>query len=72
MLDLLMTSKLPPDQHEFLRTAYTSSRQMLRRLSPSASLWQIRSAVAWLYAIVALHKEKRPPDQGSRVPYITA
>ncbi|MBP8081451.1 MAG: response regulator, partial [Arenimonas sp.] len=23
-------SKLPPDQHEFLRTAYTSSRQMLR------------------------------------------
>ncbi len=30
MLDLLMNSKLPPDQHEFLRTAYTSSRQMLR------------------------------------------
>ena len=30
MLDLLMTSKLPPDQHEFLRTAYTSSQQLLR------------------------------------------
>ena len=30
MLDLLMNSKLPPDQHDFLRTAYTSSRQMLR------------------------------------------
>ena len=30
MLDLLMNSRLPPDQHEFLRTAYTSSRQMLR------------------------------------------
>jgi signal transduction histidine kinase/CheY-like chemotaxis protein/HPt (histidine-containing phosphotransfer) domain-containing protein len=30
MLELLMNSKLPPDQHEFLRTAYTSSRQMLR------------------------------------------
>ena len=30
MLDLLMTSKLAPDQQDFLRTAYTSSRQMLR------------------------------------------
>ena len=30
MLDLLMTSKLTPDQQDFLRTAYTSSRQMLR------------------------------------------
>ena len=30
MLDLLMNSKLPPDQQDFLRTAYTSSRQMLR------------------------------------------
>jgi signal transduction histidine kinase/DNA-binding response OmpR family regulator/HPt (histidine-containing phosphotransfer) domain-containing protein len=30
MLELLMNSKLPPDQHDFLRTAYTSARQMLR------------------------------------------
>jgi len=30
MLELLMNSRLPPDQHDFLRTAYTSSRQMLR------------------------------------------
>jgi CheY-like chemotaxis protein len=30
MLDLLMNSRLPPDQQDFLRTAYTSSRQMLR------------------------------------------
>ena len=30
MLDLLMTAKMSPDQHDFLRTAYTSSRQMLR------------------------------------------
>ena len=30
MLELLMNSKLPPDQHDFLRTAYTSSRQMQR------------------------------------------
>ena len=30
MLDLLMTSKLAPDQQDFVRTAYTSSRQMLR------------------------------------------
>ncbi len=30
MLELLMGSRLPADQHDFLRTAYTSSRQMLR------------------------------------------
>ncbi|KFN42408.1 hybrid sensor histidine kinase/response regulator [Arenimonas oryziterrae] len=30
MLDLLMASRLPPDQHDILRTAYTSARQMLR------------------------------------------
>jgi signal transduction histidine kinase/DNA-binding response OmpR family regulator/HPt (histidine-containing phosphotransfer) domain-containing protein len=30
MLDLLMTSRLAPDQQDILRTAYTSSRQMLR------------------------------------------
>ncbi len=30
MLDLLMNSRLPPDQQDFLRTAYSSSRQMLR------------------------------------------
>jgi signal transduction histidine kinase/DNA-binding response OmpR family regulator/HPt (histidine-containing phosphotransfer) domain-containing protein len=30
MLELLMNSRLPPDQHDFLRTAYTSARQMLR------------------------------------------
>ncbi len=30
MLDLLMNSKLAPDQQDFVRTAYTSSRQMLR------------------------------------------
>jgi signal transduction histidine kinase/DNA-binding response OmpR family regulator/HPt (histidine-containing phosphotransfer) domain-containing protein len=30
MLDLLMNSRLQPDQQDFLRTAYSSSRQMLR------------------------------------------
>ena len=30
MLDLLMNSKLAADQQDFVRTAYTSSRQMLR------------------------------------------
>ena len=30
MLDLLLTSRLAPDQQDFVRTAYTSSRQMLR------------------------------------------
>ncbi|WP_246109231.1 hybrid sensor histidine kinase/response regulator [Vulcaniibacterium gelatinicum] len=30
MLDLLLHTRLPPDQHELLRTAYTSSQQLLR------------------------------------------
>src|SRR4249920_689152 len=30
MLDLLMTSRLPPDQHDILHTAYASARQMQR------------------------------------------
>ena len=30
MLDLLLNSRLAPDQQDFVRTAYTSSRQMLR------------------------------------------
>ncbi len=30
MLDILMSAKLPPDQHDILRTAYTSAKQMLR------------------------------------------
>ena len=30
MLDLLMSSRLPPDQHDILHTAYASARQMLR------------------------------------------
>ena len=30
MLDLLMSARLPPDQHDILRTAYTSARQMQR------------------------------------------
>ena len=30
MLDLLMNSRLPPDQHEIVRTAYISAQQMLR------------------------------------------
>jgi signal transduction histidine kinase/DNA-binding response OmpR family regulator/HPt (histidine-containing phosphotransfer) domain-containing protein len=30
MLDLLMSARLAPDQHDIVRTAYTSARQMLR------------------------------------------
>ncbi|MFP5374839.1 MAG: ATP-binding protein [Gammaproteobacteria bacterium] len=30
MLDLLLTTRLQPDQHELVRTAYTSSQQLLR------------------------------------------